>query len=141
MPALSRSQRPQDTPANNKQMLGREQIDGSSAGCGTLTRLEVVSSSVAVSIPTGSVQFGRDSWANWCVPSGFERELLGMLAEFYRINVEEPRVHRHRHPLPDQHSYQTDADGDGDLLEFHEFVTGPAQRRPQPGKRQILPRI
>ena len=75
-----------DTPANNKQMLGREQIDWLVSGLrNSDATWKVVSSAVPVSIPTGSVQFGRDSWANLdAEPSGFERELLGMLAEFDR---------------------------------------------------------
>ena len=116
-----------DTPANNKQMLGREQIDWLVSGLrNSDATWKVVSSAVPVSIPTGSVQFGRDSWANLdAEPSGFERELLGMLAEFDRINVKNLVFIATDIHFPTSMSYKTDADGDGDLLEFHEFVTGP----------------
>lgn len=116
-----------DTPENNKQMLGREQIDWLVSGLrNSDATWKIVSSAVPVSIPTGSVQFGRDSWANLdAEPSGFERELLGMLAEFDRINVKNLVFIATDIHFPTSMAYKTDADGDGDLLEFHEFVTGP----------------
>ena len=71
-----------DTPENDKDMLGKEQIawlvDGIQRSTATW---EIVSSDVPISIGTGSLAFGRDAWANIGVePTGFERELLRMLA-------------------------------------------------------------
>lgn len=116
-----------DTPENNKKMLGPEQIAWLVNGLHNSTATwKIVSSAVPVSIPTGSVQFGRDSWANLgAEPSGFERELLGMLAQFDMINVKNLVFIATDIHFPTSMAYNTDADGDGDLLEFHEFVTGP----------------
>jgi alkaline phosphatase D len=108
-------------------MLGPEQIAWLVNGLHNSTATwRIVSSAVPVSIPTGSVQFGRDSWANLgAEPSGFERELLGMLAQFDMINVKNLVFIATDIHFPTSMAYKTDADGDGDLLEFHEFVTGP----------------
>jgi alkaline phosphatase D len=116
-----------DTVANNKQMLGRDQIDWLVSGLQRSNATwKVVSSAVPVSIPTGSVQFGRDSWANLdAEPSGFERELLGMLARFDAIDVKNLVFIATDIHFPTSMAYTIDADGDGDQLRFHEFVNGP----------------
>jgi alkaline phosphatase D len=116
-----------DTPENNKHMLGPDQIAWLVSGLrNSDATWKVVSSAVPVSIPTGSVQFGRDSWANVdAEPSGFERELLGMLAQFDAINVKNVVFIATDIHFPTSIAYRIDADGDGDVFEFHEFVTGP----------------
>jgi alkaline phosphatase D len=65
-----------DTAANDKDMLGKEQIAWLVEGIRTSTATwTIVSSDVPMSITTGSVQFGRDAWANLgAEPTGFERE-------------------------------------------------------------------
>lgn len=116
-----------DTPGNPKAMLGKDQIawlvDGLRRSTATW---KVVSNDVPMSIPTGSAA-ARDAWARLPddPPSGFQRELLALLAELDRINVRNlvfvtTDVH-HAHTI----AYELDADGDGDLLAFHELVTGP----------------
>jgi alkaline phosphatase D len=116
-----------DTPENHKQMLGREQIDWLVDGIRDSTATwKVVSSDVPISIPTGTVQFGRDAWANLgAEPTGFERELLRLLRRLDRIDAENvvfvtTDVHN-AHTI----MYDIDADGDGDHLRFHELVSGP----------------
>lgn len=43
---------------------------------------KVIASSVPISIPTGSLETGRDGWADFGQDGGFERELLGILEQF-----------------------------------------------------------
>lgn len=43
---------------------------------------KVIVSSVPISIPTGSLETGRDGWADFGQHGGFERELLGILERF-----------------------------------------------------------
>ncbi|MCL4685313.1 alkaline phosphatase D family protein [Myxococcota bacterium] len=43
---------------------------------------KVIASSVPISIPTGSLDTGRDGWADLGQHGGFERELLGILESF-----------------------------------------------------------
>ena len=43
---------------------------------------KIVASSVPISIPTGSLETGRDGWANFGQHGGFERELIGILEHF-----------------------------------------------------------
>ena len=116
-----------DTPEHDKVMLGKEQLAWLVDGIRNSTATwKIVSNDVPISIPTGSVAFGRDAWANLgAEPTGFERELLRLLAELDRINAVNvvfvaTDVHFAR-----TIDYETDADGDGDLLQLHELVTGP----------------
>lgn len=127
-----------DTPENDKDMLGKEQIawlvDGIQQSTATW---KIVSSDVPISIGTGSAAFGRDAWANIGVePTGFERELLRMLSALDLIDVENivfvtTDVH-HAQTI----RYDTDADGDGDRLVLHEFVSGPLNAVKNPPKTQ-----
>lgn len=116
-----------DTPENDKQMLGREQIAWLVEGIRhSSATWKIVSSDVPISITTGSVQFGRDAWANLdAEPSGFERELLRLLAQLDATNQRNivfvtTDVHFAQNIV-----YDVDADGDGDRLVLHEFVSGP----------------
>jgi alkaline phosphatase D len=116
-----------DTAANDKQMLGRQQIDWLIDGLRRSSAAwKIVSSDVPISITTGSVQFGRDAWANLdAEPSGFERELLRLLARLDEADVENVVF-----VTTDVHFAQTiiynfDANGDGDRLLLRELVSGP----------------
>ena len=98
---------------------------------------KIVSSDVPISIGTGSAAFGRDAWANIGVePTGFERELLRMLAQLDSANAENVVF-----VTTDVHNaqtiaYDTDADGDGDRLVFHELVSGPLNAVRAAARRQ-----
>jgi alkaline phosphatase D len=127
-----------DTPQNDKDMLGREQIAWLVEGIRQSTATwKIVSSDVPISIGTGSAAFGRDAWANIGVePTGFERELLRMLAELDSVNAQNvvfvtTDVH-HAQTI----AYDTDADGDGDRLVLHELVSGPLNAVRNAAKRQ-----
>jgi len=48
---------------------------------------KVIVSSVPLSVPTGSLEGGRDGWANHGGDGGFERELVGLLEVFQRAGV------------------------------------------------------
>jgi alkaline phosphatase D len=127
-----------DTPENDKDMLGRDQIawlvDGIRQSTATW---KIVSSDVPISIGTGSAAFGRDAWANIGVePTGFERELLRMLVQLDSSNAENVVF-----VTTDVHNaqtiaYDTDADGDGDRLVFHELVSGPLNAVRAAARRQ-----
>jgi alkaline phosphatase D len=127
-----------DTPENDKDMLGREQIAWLVHGIRQSTATwKIIASDVPISIGTGSAAFGRDAWANIGVePTGFERELLRMLGELDAVNADNlvfvtTDVH-HSQTI----RYDTDADGDGDRLVFHELVSGPLNAVRNPAKRQ-----
>ena len=127
-----------DTPENDKDMLGKEQIAWLVNGIQQSTATwKIVASDVPISIGTGSVAFGRDAWANIGVePTGFERELLRMLAELDSIDADNIVF-----VTTDVHHAQTiwydmDADADGDRLTFHEFVSGPLNAVRNPAKTQ-----
>ena len=117
-----------DTPENNKVMLGDEQLAWLVEGIQNSTATwKVVSSDVPISIGTGPVIGGpRDAWANvGAEPSGFERELLGLLADLDRINATNVVFVTTDVHFAQTIAYDTDADGDGDRLRFHELVSGP----------------
>ena len=116
-----------DTPENDKQMLGREQLAWLVEGLRTSTATwKVVSSDVPMSIFTGSVAFGRDAWANLgAEPTGFERELLRMLSELDRINAKNVVFVTTDVHFAQTIKYDLDADADGDRLVLHELVSGP----------------
>jgi alkaline phosphatase D len=48
---------------------------------------KVIASSVPLAVPTGSFEGGPDGWANLGSDGGFERELVGLLADFQRAGV------------------------------------------------------
>ncbi|MCG8456960.1 MAG: alkaline phosphatase D family protein [Holophagales bacterium] len=122
-----------DTPYHAKVLLGDIQrrwlVEGLKSSDATW---KIVSSNVPLSIPTGwpAGLYGRDGFANGTDAdsskrTGFERELLALLAELDRENVRNlvlvvTDVHLAAHLR-----YETDFDGDGDLLRFHELVNGP----------------
>ncbi|HVU02126.1 MAG TPA: alkaline phosphatase D family protein [Polyangiaceae bacterium] len=78
-----------DTEEHPKTMLGAEQrawfervVAGSDA------TWKVVVSSVPISIPTGrGGSAGRDGWANYDTPAGYERELRGIFSAFRDAHV------------------------------------------------------
>jgi alkaline phosphatase D len=123
----------QDTPENRKTLLGPSQLRWIKRG---LTRSKaawkVVSGTVPLSVPTGSVTFGRDSWASGtdAAGTGFERELLDLLRYLDQRDVRNfvfvaTDVH-----FAQSTRYRIDADGDGDALVFHEFLSGPLSAMP-----------
>jgi alkaline phosphatase D len=90
---------------------------------------KVIASSVSVSVPTGSAEFGRDGWADGETGNGFERELLDLLRYLDARNVRNVVV-----IAADLHFAQAtrnsrDYDGDGDAFVFHEFIAGPYNAR------------
>lgn len=116
-----------DTPENDKEMLGREQIAWLVDGIRNSTATwKIVSSDVPMSITTGSVAFGRDAWANLgAEPTGFERELLRMLSEIDAANPKNVVFVTTDVHFAQTIRYDVDADGDGDRLILHELVCGP----------------
>lgn len=77
-----------DTGAVPKTLLGTRQrrwlehaLPGSDA------TWKVVVSSVPLAIPTGSIESGRDGWADQGTDGGFERELIAILQAFERAGV------------------------------------------------------
>jgi alkaline phosphatase D len=126
-----------DTAAQPKVMLGPEQIawlvDGIQQSTATW---KLVSSDVPISIPTGSLQFGRDAWGRLPgePPTGFRRELLTILSALDRIDAKNvvfvaTDVHYATNIV-----YAVDANGDGDLLTLHEIVRGPLNAVKNPPK-------
>jgi alkaline phosphatase D len=108
-------------------MLGREQLAWLVEGIQNSTATwKVISSDVPMSIPTGSVTFGRDAWANdGAEPTGFERELRRMLSELDRINATNVVFVTTDVHFAQTIAYDVDADGDGDRLVLYELVCGP----------------
>ncbi len=48
---------------------------------------KIIASSVPISVPTGSLETGRDGWADFGQHGGFERELRGILEHFWNHDV------------------------------------------------------
>jgi alkaline phosphatase D len=84
---------------------------------------KVVVSSVPLSIPTGSIQTGRDGWADQGTDGGFERELIALLEQLQHAGV--------RNLLwltTDVHfaaAFRYTPFGDAPDFRFYEFVSGP----------------
>ena len=123
----------EDTPENDKTLLGPEQLDWLKQSLTESDALwKVVSADVPVSIPTGgdAAVLGRDAWANgteedFSEQTGFEQELTDLLSF-----LDDKDVQNLVFVTTDVHwatniSYETDANGDDDTLVFHEFVSGP----------------
>ena len=126
-----------DTAPQPKVMLGPEQIawlvDGIQRSTATW---KVVSSDVPISIPTGSLTFGRDAWGRLAgePPTGFRRELLYLLSELDRIDAKNVVFVATDVHYATNIAYAVDADGDGDLLQLHEVVRGPLNAVKNPPK-------
>lgn len=77
-----------DDPRHPKTMLGREQLawlkDSLRDSDATW---KVIVSSVPLSIPTGSAEYGRDGWANFDQRTGFEHELIDILRFMQRHSI------------------------------------------------------
>jgi alkaline phosphatase D len=126
-----------DTLAEPKAMLGRDQIAWLVNGIQQSTATwKVVSSDVPLSIPTGSLTFGRDAWGRLQgePPTGFRRELLYLLSELDRINATNVVFVATDVHYATNLAYAVDADGDGDLLTLHEVVRGPLNAVKNPAK-------
>jgi len=84
---------------------------------------KVVVSSVPLSIPTGSIQTGRDGWADQGTDGGFERELISILEQLQHAGV--------RNLLwltTDVHfaaAFRYAPFADAPDFRFYEFVAGP----------------
>jgi alkaline phosphatase D len=122
-----------DTPANDKTLLGREQIQWLKEGLqGSAATWKVVSIDSPLSLTAGSntARFGYDSYANGTTPdfsaeTGFERELLDLVRFLDDVNVNNLVF-----VVTDVHfaanvRHEIDANGDGDTLLFYELVSGP----------------
>ena len=126
-----------DTGPEPKVMLGPEQIawlvDGIARSTATW---KIVSSDVPLSIPTGSLTFGRDAWGRLSTdpPTGFRSELLGILSQLDRINAKNVVFVATDVHYATNLAYAVDADGDGDLLTLHEIVRGPLNAVKNPPK-------
>ena len=69
-----------DTPERKKTMLGREQLAWLLHGIARTDATHVaIATSVPLTVPTGSREQGRDSWADHGSGKGFEQELLQIL--------------------------------------------------------------
>lgn len=140
-----------DTPDHNKTLLGSEQLAWLKRGVVESTATwKVVSSTVPLSIPTGSrpAVFGRDGWANGTAPdfsshTGFERELFDLLNHFDRAGVRNLVFVTTDVHFATTLEYALDTNGDGQVLRFHEFVTGPlsALSVPAIGQHQLDPSL
>jgi alkaline phosphatase D len=114
-----------DDPADPKTMLGAAQQAWLRSSLATSTATwKVVVSSVPMSIPTGfPAANGRDGWANFDQPTGFEHELTGVLRAAQSAGVDElvwvtTDVH-----FAEAFRYTPFAD-DPDFV-VHEIATGP----------------
>jgi alkaline phosphatase D len=126
-----------DTAPEPKVMLGPEQIAWLVGGIERSTATwKIVSSDVPMSIPTGSLTFGRDAWAHLDSepPTGFRRELLRILSELDRIDAKNVVFVATDVHYATNLAYAVDADGDGDLLTLHEIVRGPLNAVKNPAK-------
>ena len=118
-----------DTPENMKTMLGAEQLAWLTSELAESTATwKVVSTDVPLSAPTGG-GFGRDAFANGpggpAAGTGFERELLDLLAAVDQNDVRNLVFVATDVHYPAQIRYDMDFDGDGDRLLFHELISGP----------------
>ena len=123
--------------APGKTMLGAAQLSWLKAGLAASDATWIiVSNDVPLSVPTGSRadEFGRDAFAGGASETGFEVELLDLVAF-----MDERDIHNVVFVATDVHSaaqlrYEGDFDGDGETLLFHELIAGPlsAIRGPTP---------
>jgi alkaline phosphatase D len=81
-----------DDPDHPKTMLGQEQLAWLKQGLvNSDATWKVIVSSVPMSIPTGfPASNGRDGWANFDQPTGFERELLDILGFMAENGIQNP---------------------------------------------------
>lgn len=138
-----------DTPAHRKVLLGEAQrrwlVEGLAASTATW---KIVSSDVPLSIPTGwrADRVGRDAFANGTADdfsqrTGFERELLELLAEIDRADIRNLVVVVTDVHLAANLRYARDFDGDGEPLVFHELVNGPLNAYTAPTLAQLDPTL
>ncbi|MFB5600735.1 MAG: alkaline phosphatase D family protein [Nitrososphaeraceae archaeon] len=127
-----------DTIANNKTLLGKEQLAWlKNTLLNSDATWKVISSDVPLSIPTGldSPKYGHDSWANgigfdFSSKTGFERELRDLMKFiddndikniiFVTTDVHFPAILR----------YDPDINGDGDTINIYEIISGPLSAFP-----------
>lgn len=111
-----------DNGAVPKTMLGRAQRDWLIASVAASTATwKVLVSSVPLSIPTGNAQPGaRDGWANGDSDTGYERELIAILASLDEAGVQNLAVISADVHFASVFRYPMGNGGD-----FDEFVVGP----------------
>jgi alkaline phosphatase D len=92
---------------------------------------KVISADTPLAVPTGSDDFGRDSWANGPTKSaeaaktGFEyelKELLSFIDEHHIQNVVFMATDVHFAQIT---KFDKDVNGDGQILDFYEILSGP----------------
>jgi alkaline phosphatase D len=126
-----------DPAIQRKIMLGQDQIDWLVDGIQHSTATwKVVSCDVPMSIPTGSLTFGRDAWGRLRSdpPTGFRSELLYLLYRLDQINATNVAFVATDVHYATNLSYSVDEDGDGDLLTLYEIVRGPLNAVKNPPK-------
>lgn len=131
-----------DTAEAGKTMLGPAQLAWlKNALRNSTATWNVISSDVPLSVPTGSSPetLGRDAFATgdadpYSASTGFERELLDLVAFLDRHDVRNVVFVATDVHFAAQVRYDGDYDGDGDRYTFHEFISGPlrAVRSPAP---------
>ena len=131
-----------DTADAGKTMLGPAQLAWLESALRTSTATwNVISSDVPLSVPTGHAAgtLGRDAFATgdadpFSASTGFERELLHLVAFLDRHDVRNVVFVATDVHFAAQIRYQGDYDGDGDRYTFHELISGPlrAFRTPAP---------
>jgi alkaline phosphatase D len=139
----------EDTPANNKTLLGAEQLRWLKEGLRSSSATwKVISSDVTLAMPTGGAATGRDGWASGtgtdaAARTGFERELLDLMRF-----LDDARVRNTVWVATDVHvaaniRYELDLNGDGDTLRFHELISGPlsAFAGPEPRQERLDPTL
>jgi len=121
----------EDSPANAKTLLGREQLEWLKAGlAGSSATWKIVSSDVPLSAPTGAETVGRDAFANQsrsaaAARTGFEIELVDLIRAIDAADVRNLVFVTTDVHFAAQLRYAGDYDGDGDQLVFHELISGP----------------
>lgn len=127
-----------DTAANNKTMLGNEQMQWLRQSLqNSSATWKLISSNVPLEVATGSntTVYGRDGFANGTVSglsgqTGYERELLSLIKFLDDANIKNVVF-----LTTDAHFAQTlrsevDLNGDGDKFLFHELIAGPLSANP-----------
>jgi alkaline phosphatase D len=127
-----------DTPDQGKTILGTEQrewlrfkVQASNA------TWKLICSDVPLTIPVGTMEEGRDGWANGedGAISGFEHEAIDLLKSWDRDRVKNVVFLSSGAGSAAQVRCLMDFDGDGHPLLYHELMVGPLSAAPGPKGR------
>jgi alkaline phosphatase D len=122
---------PHPTTLEPKTMLGEEQMEWLQQEISTSQATwKFIVTSVPLSYPTGFPQpqvEGRDGWANYTEPSGYENELLSLLFLIQQNSIENVVFIAGDTHWPYAISYDPDRNGEPD---FHEFGASPLSAIP-----------